>query len=251
LIFAERGVGLRERGDKRLMGKMQYFYYTDKGEKRGGFSGKEMKALAKSGLINPDTVIETEEGKKYYARGIGGVEFGSSEKEDSTLEPIEVRAIPMPTVANASTKDSQDSNITIPDSTSLLYYYDRMGAQRGPYTIKSIRARAQSGAIKPDTVIELEGSRRLSAKEIGGIEFEEAEPLSVPQDMELVALRLRLLELENKMVVANQQKKKPDGRQSVKSRNKIGVCNSLRLLCRTPCPSSGMGYRFFDFFGTR
>jgi hypothetical protein len=42
--------------------------------------------LAKSGLINPDTVIETEEGKQYKAIGIGGVEFGSAEKKESPLD---------------------------------------------------------------------------------------------------------------------------------------------------------------------
>lgn len=71
------------------MGKICYFYYNDKGEKRGGFSGREIKALAKSGLIKPETVIETEDGKQYKAIGIGGVEFGSEERKESTPSEFE------------------------------------------------------------------------------------------------------------------------------------------------------------------
>ena len=78
---------------------MKYFYYNEKGEKKGAFSGKEIKALAKAGLINPDTVIETEEGKQYYAHGIGGVEFGSADtKQNSSV-------ILAPTPVSASAQD--------------------------------------------------------------------------------------------------------------------------------------------------
>ena len=54
-------------GGEETMAK--YFYYDDKGEKHGAFSGKEIKALAKGGLIKPETILETEDGKKYTAQG--------------------------------------------------------------------------------------------------------------------------------------------------------------------------------------
>jgi len=192
------------------MSKVRYFYYNDEGEKRGGFSGKEIKALAKSGLIKPDTVIETEDGKKYKAVGIGGVEFGSEEKKESTPDAVDVKAIPVPSVANANTNVNQNSSVTTSDLVqSLYYYYNRIGDQRGPYTIENIMARALSGAITPDTVIELEGGRKYRAEEIGGIEFEKKSPTSTiqsestSQDTEMLTLRMRLLELENKLHTAH------------------------------------------------
>ena len=65
----------------------KYFYYNDKGEKKGAFSGREIKAMAKGGLINPNTMIETEDGKRYTANGIGGVEFGNSQKNEPSKPP--------------------------------------------------------------------------------------------------------------------------------------------------------------------
>ena len=72
-----------------------YFYYNEKGEKKGAFSGKEIKALAKAGLINPQTIIETEEGKQFYSHGIGGVEF-----ENDSLEVVPIRNILFPKWVN-------------------------------------------------------------------------------------------------------------------------------------------------------
>ena len=82
---------------------VKYFYYSEQGEKKGAFSGKEIKALAKEGLINPDTVIETEEGKQYHAHGIGGIEFGSVSTE-----------------TQKSAESNQDSSIVIPENNKAF-----------------------------------------------------------------------------------------------------------------------------------
>ena len=97
LRFAKRESRIVGAGDNG-MGKVRYFYYNDEGEKRGGFSGKEIKALAKSGLIKPETVIETEDGKKYRAGGIEGMEF-----------------------RNTDTATIQDSSITIPSTVQTEF----------------------------------------------------------------------------------------------------------------------------------
>jgi len=73
----------------------KYFYYNEKGEKKGAFSGSEIKKLAKAGIINPQTVIETEEGKQFYSHGIGGVEF-----ENDSVEVVPIRNISFPTWVN-------------------------------------------------------------------------------------------------------------------------------------------------------
>ena len=67
---------------------MRYGYYNHKGERRGDFSGKEIKRLAKAGIITPETIIETEDGNRYRALGIEGVEFGNEyidESHDSNI----------------------------------------------------------------------------------------------------------------------------------------------------------------------
>jgi len=85
---------------------MKYFYYNDKGEKRGPFSGKEIKALAKGGLIHPETVIQTEEGKYYKAVGIGDVEF-------------ETYAV---SLEHKPTEDGHDSGITLSQQSHALFF---------------------------------------------------------------------------------------------------------------------------------
>ena len=103
LRFAKRESRMAGNGG-RAMGKIRYSYYNDKGEKRGGFSGKEIKALAKSGLISPDTIIETEDGKKYRAGGVEGMEFRNTDtaivQDSSIIIPSTVQAefqpVPIP-----------------------------------------------------------------------------------------------------------------------------------------------------------
>lgn len=61
---------------------MRYGYYNHKGERKGDFSGKEIKRLARAGIITPETIIETPEGDKYKAIGIEGVVFGNEHTDD-------------------------------------------------------------------------------------------------------------------------------------------------------------------------
>ena len=69
---------------------MRYGYYNYKGERKGDFSGKEIKRLAKAGIITPETIIETEDGSKYKAVGIEGVEFGSEAAEEAQDSAISI-----------------------------------------------------------------------------------------------------------------------------------------------------------------
>ena len=73
----------------------KYFYYNEKGEKKGAFSGKEIKALAKAGLINPQTIIETEEGKQYYAHGIENLKFGYENTSRNPFTNNPPKPVPM------------------------------------------------------------------------------------------------------------------------------------------------------------
>ena len=91
----------------------RYFYYNDEGEKKGAFSGLDIKVLAKAGLIKPDTHIETEDGKRYYAHGVGGIEFGNS--------PIEAQKVDSPSLEPPKTENiNKDSSVIVSKSSTVF-----------------------------------------------------------------------------------------------------------------------------------
>jgi len=52
----------------------QWYYYNENDDKIQ-VTGGQLKGLAKAGVINPDTIIETEEGKKARAGKVKGLTF--------------------------------------------------------------------------------------------------------------------------------------------------------------------------------
>jgi len=71
-----------------------WFYYNEQGEKIA-VSGGQLKGLAKAGLITPETVVETEDGKSASAGKVKGLTFGSlappveTESYGLTAPPLE------------------------------------------------------------------------------------------------------------------------------------------------------------------
>gem|GEM_PF-3472659 len=122
----------------------KYFYYNEKGEKKGAFSGKEIKALAKGGLINPQTVIETEEGKKYYAHGIGGVEFVNADAgQNVSVVPGPIPASKPPN-SSASTPQKNYDPIDIQKIEKL----SRIGQQQNTKPLnKTVQYMAGGGCV--------------------------------------------------------------------------------------------------------
>jgi hypothetical protein len=89
---------------------MRYGYYNYKGERKGDFSGKEIKRLARAGIITPETIIETPEGDKYKAIGIEGVVFGNEHTDedlDSSISLPEDWKVAMVNVAPVLPKWTQ------------------------------------------------------------------------------------------------------------------------------------------------
>jgi len=71
-----------------------WFYYNEKGEKIA-VTGGQLKGLAKAGLITPDTIVETEEGKQAPARRVKGLTFSETVQSIPTLvkTPIEPKPL--------------------------------------------------------------------------------------------------------------------------------------------------------------
>jgi len=64
-----------------------WYYYNEQGEKIA-VTGGQLKGLAKAGLITPDTIVETEEGKSAPARKVKGLTFAETVQSE-TVPPIE------------------------------------------------------------------------------------------------------------------------------------------------------------------
>jgi len=60
----------------------KWFYYNESGEKVE-VTGGQLKGLAKAGMITPDTIVETEEGKSSPARRVKGLTFAETIQPES------------------------------------------------------------------------------------------------------------------------------------------------------------------------
>ena len=60
-----------------------WFYYDNNGQKQGPVTGGQLKGLAKAGMITPETIVETEEGKKAPASKIQGLNFAETAQNDA------------------------------------------------------------------------------------------------------------------------------------------------------------------------
>jgi len=97
-----------------------WYYYDDDGN-RITVTGKELKELAKNGLIVPDTIVETEEGKSAPARRVKGLKFAETlsieEKEEIVPAHSPVEANPVtetiPTNPRPFTVENVKQNVAV------------------------------------------------------------------------------------------------------------------------------------------
>ena len=64
-----------------------WFYYNEQGEKIQ-VTGGQLKGLAKAGMITPETIVETEEGKTAPARKVKGLTFGETVQSKTPKVPV-------------------------------------------------------------------------------------------------------------------------------------------------------------------
>ena len=129
--------------------KTTWFYYDKTGTIIGPIRGRELRKLAKQGIITPETRVENAEGKSGLARKVKSLKF--------------------PSTASESPVDS--SVISAPKKTSWFYYDDETGEKIGPYINREIKKLAKDGVITPETRIEnIEGQSCL-AKHASALRF--------------------------------------------------------------------------------
>ena len=73
-----------------------WFYTNEKGE-RIAVTGGQLKGFAKAGLITPETIVETEDGKKARAGKVKGLTFPELSVETSLLSDDEKNVVPVVT----------------------------------------------------------------------------------------------------------------------------------------------------------
>jgi hypothetical protein len=63
-----------------------YFYFDDNGQKQGPYTEPQFKKLAASGIIKPDTPMESDDGHvKLKARQIPGLKFGQQQTSGAII----------------------------------------------------------------------------------------------------------------------------------------------------------------------
>jgi hypothetical protein len=67
--------GGKTRPMKEVNGMTFWYYYDDKGQKKGPFTGDQLKELVKQGLVTRETILENDTGQSGPARKVGGLPF--------------------------------------------------------------------------------------------------------------------------------------------------------------------------------
>jgi len=94
-----------------------WFYYNEKGEKIS-VTGGQLKGLAKAGVITPETIIETEDGKTAPARKVKGLTFGEAIPPQSSLPTPPATPNPFSAAPPASSDPFDAFNEAIRDNVT-------------------------------------------------------------------------------------------------------------------------------------
>jgi hypothetical protein len=109
---------------------MAFFYDDNTGTRRGPVSREELQTLANQGKINPQTRLETEDGRRGLAGQVSGLTFPTKPEE-------------------------------------YFNYYDSKTAERkGPYNRQKLKSLAGNGTIKKDTIIETPDGKTTEAGKV-------------------------------------------------------------------------------------
>ena len=140
-----------------------WFYYDELGTRNGPVPSEDLKYLADTGVVTPETIVETDSGKQAYAKDVRGL-FKITEpvtkKHESPLTP------PLPAVNSGGAAISYQG-----------FYYDKSGAKTGLLPSEDWKHSADVGAVTPETVVETESGQQANAKNVKGL-FNVSDPVT-------------------------------------------------------------------------
>jgi len=166
--------------------KAKWSYHKD-GEKIN-VTSRQLKRLAKEGLITQDTIVEDTEGESAPAKFVKGLKFAepapideegadfSFEESLYDLTPLlsESTLLPSAPPPQARTNPfASVEDISATDSKEKWYYYDATVQKQGPYDDGQLKLLARKGVITPETFLETPNGKSRPAKSVKGLVFAE------------------------------------------------------------------------------
>ncbi|MBR0237370.1 MAG: SHOCT domain-containing protein [Thermoguttaceae bacterium] len=167
-----------------------WHYYTTTNEKQGPFSSAELKQLALNGVITPETIVETDSGKRAVAQKVKGLVFMNDRMEpEISIESDSVQAqspppIPEPVPAPEPTPEpqtsmlepNQASNVSPDDASQYLYIIENSDARLIVYKDKvEITRRGFTGFMLHG----LAGTKTIPIANIQAVQFKEPDAFTV------------------------------------------------------------------------
>ncbi|MDR0522739.1 MAG: GYF domain-containing protein [Planctomycetaceae bacterium] len=135
-----------------------WFYYDNNGQKLGPINNALLKALAAKGVILPETIVETETGRRGRAEKVNGLTFVATQ-----LETIQAAVPAVPPIQNVSNNPQSFDN-----TDGIVMVFNGYGAKLDVYPDKVIITR--SGVLS-FFVHGLKGAKTLYYHHITGLQI--------------------------------------------------------------------------------
>jgi hypothetical protein len=193
-----------------------WFYYDDNGQKLGPINNMLLKALVAQGVILPETIVETEDGRKGRAGKIKGltfpemIPFSVPPFPSAQQEPVQVSASAAP-ADTSGTYSVADFVIADPPAAvasavtpragagvqngTNWFYYGKNGQKLGPIDNALLKALVENRVVLPETILETESGQRGEARKVNGlfpqVAVSASQPIAVPmseQSQKIVAI---------------------------------------------------------------
>jgi len=146
-----------------------WYYYDNDGCKQGPVSGGQLKGLAKAGMITPETMVETEEGKTAPARKVKGLTFGGAIQ--SQTSPV-IESDPFTAFVSEVKQTPPSPPVNdVRNSSSNYFFIDSDGIRQGPLTPVRLQTLADRGIITPTTPLETDTGHTGLAGQIHSLKF--------------------------------------------------------------------------------
>lgn len=150
---------------------MSLWFYYDENGKQGPIQPSELKTLAEMGQITPDTIVETEAGRKAKASAVKGLFQTVQNNINKPTVISQPKQINLPQVSPIMEDQTHQFLESLQQSASpnkgnnLWYYYDN-GSKIGPFPIGTLVKMARSGIIERKTLLEDSNENQLFAEDM-------------------------------------------------------------------------------------
>lgn len=149
---------------------MSLWYYYDEMGKQGPIQPSELKTLAELGQIDPETIVETDTGKKAKAGAVKGLFPNSNKLVQTNRQTNKLMSVPITETPTKKIQTTQpvDVSSTSNNGTKVWFYYEN-DIKTGPFPISTLIRMARSGIITRETLLEDSNGIRVFAEDMDHI----------------------------------------------------------------------------------